>query len=384
MGGYREVITARHVATQPTHEHLIPIARPQLGPEEEAAVLDVMRSGVLTQGEQTRAFEQGFAAAMGAAHGVATSNGTTALYLALLANGIGRGDEVITSPLTFIATANAIAHTGAVPVFADIDAGLNLDCSAAARLITPRTKAIVLVHLHGNPGDVESFARLADEYGLHLIQDACQAVGATIDGHALGAFGTAVYSFYATKNITTGEGGMVTTNDARVAQTCARLRHQAYGDRPYEHDAVGYNFRMTEIQAAIGTVQLGRLATITELRRRHAAFYDASVSRWYARPRVAAGRGHVYHQYTLRVPAGWSRDQVRAQLHRQGIATGVYYPLPVHLQPPYLSLRNPPCPAAEMAASDMLSIPVHPGLSDDDCLEVAAALNSVAARALAD
>src|SRR4029077_4104363 len=213
------VITVRRSATPPAHHAPIPIARPQLGPEEEAAVLEVMRSGVLTQGERTRAFEQGFATAMGAEHGVATCNGSVALYLALLAHGIGPGDEVITSPLTFIATANAIAHTGAVPVFADVDDTLNLDCHAAERLISPRTKAIVLVHLHGNPGDVESFAGLTQEHGLSLIQDACQAVGATVDGRPLGAFGTAVYSFYATKNITTGEGGMVITNDAQVAQT---------------------------------------------------------------------------------------------------------------------------------------------------------------------
>ena len=343
-----------------------------------------MRSGVLTQGERTRAFEEGFASAMGARYGVATSNGSTALYLALLAHGIGPGDEVITSPLTFIATANAIRHTGALPVFADVDDSLNLDCSAAARLISPRTKAIVLVHLHGNPGDMGSFVRLTEERGLHLIQDACQAVGATIDGRPLGAFGTAVYSFYATKNITTGEGGMVIANDPLVARKCARLRHQAYSDRPYEHDEAGYNFRMTEMQAAIGLVQLGRLESITDRRRRHAAYYDRCVSRWYRRPRVAPGRGHVYHQYTLRIPAGWSRDEVRLHLHQMRVATGVYYPLPLHLQPPYLSLQSAACPEAEAAARDMVSVPVHPGLSDEDCMSVAAALNSVAASTLAD
>jgi dTDP-4-amino-4,6-dideoxygalactose transaminase len=363
---------------------LIPIARPQLGAEEEAAVLDVMRSGVLTQGERTRAFEERFASAMGATYGVATSNGSTALYLALLAHGVGPGDEVITSPLTFIATANAIKHTGAVPVFADVDDSLNLDCSAAARLMGPRTKAIVAVHLHGNPAEMDAFAQLTEARGVHLIQDACQAVGATIDGRPLGAFGTAVYSFYATKNITTGEGGMVITNDPRVARSCARLRHQAYSDRPYEHDEAGYNFRMTEIQAAIGLVQLGRLEGITDSRRRHAALYDRCVSRWYGRPRVAPGSGHVYHQYTLRVPAGWSRDEVRLQLHQMGVATGVYYPLPLHLQTPYLSGHNAPCPVAESAAKDMVSVPVHPGLSDDDCMSVAAALNSVAASTLSD
>jgi dTDP-4-amino-4,6-dideoxygalactose transaminase len=361
---------------------LIPIARPQLGPDEEAAVLEVMRSGVLTQGERTRAFEQGFATAMGSKHGVATCNGSVALYLALLAHGIGPGDEVITSPLTFIATANAIAHTGAVPVFADVDDTLNLDCSAAARLIGPRTKAIVLVHLHGNPGDVQSFTSLTEEHGLSLIQDACQAVGATVDGRPLGAFGTAVYSFYATKNITTGEGGMVIANDGRIAETCARLRHQAYAHQPYIHDGIGYNFRMTEIQAAIGLVQVGRLNEITERRRRLAAYYDSNVSKWYRRPRVAPDMGHVYHQYTLRVPAGWSRDEVRVQLQQRGVGTGVYYPLPVHLQPPYLSPRNLPCPVAEMAARDMVSVPVHPAVSEDDRVEVAAALNGIAASAL--
>ncbi len=376
------MITARRSATPPAHQGLIPIARPQLGPEEEAAVLEVMRSGVLTQGERTRAFEQGFATAMGAKYGVATCNGSVALYLALLAHGIGPGDEVITSPLTFIATANAIAHTGALPVFADVDDTLNLDCSAAARLIGPRTKAIVLVHLHGNPGDVESFKDLTEERGLSLIQDACQAVGATVDGRPLGAFGTAVYSFYATKNITTGEGGMVIANDARVAQTCARLRHQAYADQPYVHDGIGYNFRMTEIQAAIGLVQVGRLAEITERRRQVAAYYDSNVSKWYRRPRVAPGHGHVYHQYTLRVPAGWSRDEVRVQLQQRGVGTGVYYPLPVHLQPPYLSPRNAPCPVAETAARDMVSVPVHPALSENDRLEVAAALNGFTAATL--
>ena len=177
---------------------------------------------------------------------------------------------------------------------------------------------------------------------------------------------------------------MVITNDAAVARACARLRHQAYSDRPYEHDEAGYNFRITEMQAAIGLVQLGRLESINERRRRNADFYNRSVSRLYRRPRVAPGRGHVYHQYTLRVPAGWSRDEVRLQLHHMGVGTGVYYPLPLHLQPPYAGLHNAACPVAEAAARDMLSVPVHPALSQEDCMSVAAALNSVVASTLAD
>lgn len=359
---------------------MIPIARPQLGTEEEVAVLDVMRSGALAQGARVRAFEEAFAAAMGAQFAVATSNGTTALYLALVAHGVGPGDEVITSPLTFIATANAIAQTGARPVLADVDDSLNLDPKAAAALIGPRTKVIMPVHLHGNPSDMPAFVALAERHGLVLIQDACQAVGATIGGAPLGTFGTAAYSLYATKNITTGEGGMVITNDPKVAATIASLRHQAYSDKPYVHEAIGYNYRMTEMQAAIGLVQLGRLAQITERRRSTACYYDVHInSRRYSRPRIAPGHEHVYHQYTLRVRPGGdiSRDEVRARLEQAGVASAVYYPVPVHQQPAYQSHENPPCPRAEAAALDMLSIPVHPAVSDAEREVVARAVNEL-------
>jgi len=355
----------------------IPIARPQLGEEEEAAVIEVMRSGMLAQGARVKAFEESFARAMGARYAVATSNGTTALYLALLAHGIGPGDEVITSPLTFIATANAIVHTGARPTFADVDDSLNLDPRAAAAMIGSRTTAIVPVHLHGSPCDVAALARLADASGLVMIQDACQAVGATVDGQPLGAFGTAVYSFYATKNLTTGEGGMIITNDAAVAEVAASLRHQAYSSSAYVHNAVAYNFRMTEMQAAIGLVQLQKLGALTQRRRDTARYFDQTIpSDRLRRPRVNAGASHVYHQYTLRVQP-WerlSRDAIRRRLERDGIGTGIYYPLPVHKQPPYLHLDNPPCPEAERAADDMFSVPVHPGLSDEDRGRVAQAI----------
>jgi dTDP-4-amino-4,6-dideoxygalactose transaminase len=350
-------------------DNLIPIARPQFGPEEEVAVLQVMRSGMFAQGPQVKAFEESFASETGARHAVATSNGTTALYLALLATGIGTGDEVITSPLTFIATANAIKQTGASPVFADVDESLNLDPRAAEAAITPRTRAIVPVHLHGNPADLAAFQSLSERHGVAIIQDACQAVGATIDGAPLGSLGTAVYSFYATKNITTGEGGMITTNDARVARVCASLRHQAYSDEPYVHDSVGFNFRMTELQAAIGMVQLQRLAAVTRRRQDTAAFYDERLAaNGFVRPPTAAGRTHVFHQYTLRVsdPAKHPRDAVRDALAAAGIASGIYYPIPVHRQPAYRAYASASYPEAERAASDMFSIPVHPAVSDAD------------------
>jgi perosamine synthetase len=359
---------------------VIPIARPQLGPEEETAVLEVMRSGALAQGARVRAFEEAFAEKMGARFAVATSNGTTALHLALVAHGIGPGDEVITSPLTFIATANAIAQTGARPVLADIDDSLNLDPLAVAELIGPRTRAIMPVHLYGNPCDMHAFAALAQEHGIALIQDACQAVGATIAGAPLGTFGTAAYSLYATKNITTGEGGMIITSDPKIAQTCASLRHQAYSNQPYVHEAIGYNYRMTEMQAAIGVVQLQRLEEITERRRSNACFYDRAItSGRFVRPTMNPGNRHVYHQYTLRAPSDGPicRDEVRARLEQAGVGTGVYYPVPVHKQPAYHRHDNPPCPRAELAASEIFSIPVHPLVSDDDRAAVASAVNAL-------
>jgi dTDP-4-amino-4,6-dideoxygalactose transaminase len=362
-------------------ETAIPIARPQFGPREEAAVLEVMRSGSFAQGERVRAFEEAVAALSGARFAVATANGSAALFLALKASGIGPGDEVITSPLTFIATANAIVHAGARPVFSDVDSSLNLDPELAERAITSRTRAILPVHLHGNPADMPAFEEIAKRHGLTLIQDACQAIGATIGERPLGSFGTAVYSFYATKNLTTGEGGMVITNDPEVARGCASLRHQAYATQPYLHDRVAFNLRMTEIQAAIGAVQVERLAELTLRRRETASLYDETVAvNGFTRPAVRRDAVHVYHQYTLRVRPGTrhSRDEVRERLRSDGVATGVYYPVPVHRQPAYRDFAGVQCPEAERAASDMFSIPVHPALADAERERVIEALTRIA------
>ena len=349
----------------------VEIAAPRFGPEEEAAVLAVMRSGFLAQGPRVGEFERRFAEEVGSRHAIATSNGSTALQLALVAHGVGPGDEVITTAQSFIATANAIAHTGARPVFADIDDTLNLAPDAVEAALTPRTRAILAVHLHGNPADLAELGRIAEAHDVLLIQDACQAVGATFGGHGLGRFGTAAYSLYATKNLTTGEGGMIVTNSDDVAATCRRLRHQAYGDQPYLHDGIGHNFRMTELQAAIGIVQLDRLHAITTARREIAGWYDAGLdAERYPRPRVLSQAAHVYHQYTVRFPAGGeARDKARSALAAAGIASGVYYPVPLHQQPPYRSSAAP-CPEAERASEDMLSIPVHPAVSPADAERV--------------
>jgi len=363
-------------------ETQISVAKPLLGPEEEAAVIEVMRSGQLAQGARVKAFEAAFAAAVGSPHAVATSNGTTALQLALRAYGIGPGDEVITSPLTFIATANAIVHAGARPVFGDVDATLNLDPASAERLINERTRAILPVHLYGNPCDLAAFQDIARRHGLALLQDACQAVAATIQGRPLGDFGSAVYSFYATKNITTGgEGGMVVTQDERVAAYCFGMRHQAYSAvGGYVHDAVGYNFRMTEIQAAIGLCQLDKLERLTDQRRANAGYFDEAIDHQrFPRPRVLPGHRHVYHQYVVRIPAesGTTRDQVQAALQARGIGSAVHYPVPVHLQPAYSTDGHPSLPAEEAAASEVLSIPVHPALSRPELERVAEAFRTL-------
>ena len=360
----------------------IAVARPQLGPEEEAAVLEVMRSGNLAQGARVSAFETAFARAAGAGQAVATSNGSTALELALRAHGIGPGQEVITSSLTFIATANAVVHAGARPVFVDVDDSLNIDPAAVERSIGPHTRAILPVHLHGNPSDLTALRDIARRHRLVLIQDACQAVAARVHDEPLGAFGTAAYSFYATKNITTGgEGGMVVTNDPEAASFCARMRHQAYAPGGgYVHDAIGHNFRMTEIQAAIGLCQLERLEALTQARRANAAFLDAAIDpERFPRPLVLSGHRHVYHQYVVRIrqEAGLDRRQVQEHLERRGIGSAVHYPVPIHLQQAYAGSNGAGLPRAEAAAKEILSIPVHPGLTRADLEQVAAAFKEL-------
>src|SRR5712691_7386398 len=235
---------------------MIPIAHPLLGAEEEDAVLAVLRSGQLTQGERVAAFERRFAELCQVQEAIAVSSGTAALHLALIAHEIGYGDEVITTPFSFAATANAILLVGATPVFVDIDPDTyNIDPVCVEAAITPRTKAILPVHLYGNPCDMQRLEAIARANHLVIIEDACQAHGASIKGKPVGGFGTGCFSFYATKNITTGEGGMVTTNDPVIAERVRLLRSHGQQER-YKHHALGYNLRMTELQGALGVVQV--------------------------------------------------------------------------------------------------------------------------------
>ncbi|MFY9588208.1 MAG: DegT/DnrJ/EryC1/StrS family aminotransferase [Actinomycetota bacterium] len=351
---------------------MIPIARPILGREEEEAVARVLRSGRLAQGPEVAAFEDGFAAVAGSAHAIACANGTVALQLALLAHGVGPGDEVIVPSFTFAGSANAVAACGATPVFCDVrDDDFCIDVADADGRVTPATKAVMPVHLYGQTADMDAVGAFAGKHGLVVIEDACQAHGAGFRDRPAGSFATAAFSLYATKNITTGEGGVVTTNDDAIADRLRLLRNHGSTER-YVHTAFGLNMRMTEMQAAIGRVQLSHLPEWNERRRENARFYGTELKGidGLVAPAELPGRVHVWHQYTLRVPD--RRDAVLKRVRDAGVGAEVYYPIPTHRQ---ASFHDPSSlPVAERLAGEVLSIPVHPSLTDDERATVARVL----------
>jgi dTDP-4-amino-4,6-dideoxygalactose transaminase len=354
---------------------MINMARPQIGEEEKQAVLEVLDSGILAQGPRVKAFEEGFAEMCGVAHAVATSSGTTALHTALLAHGIGPGDEVITSPFTFIASANSVLFTGARPVFVDIDpATYNLDSRLIEAAITSRTKAILPVHLYGLSCDMDSVLKVAEKHGLEVIEDACQSHGATYKGRRVGSFGTGTFSLYPTKNMTSGEGGMITTDDAAIAEKCRIIRQHGMRRR-YYHDELGFNFRMTDLHAAVGLAQLHKLERFNRIRRANAAYLSANLE-GVIPPCTPPHCQHVFHQYTIRVPGG-RRDALRAHLQEHDVGSEVYYPVPIHQQTYYTDTLGytDRLPMAEQAAAEVLSLPVHAGLSQMDLETIVAAVN---------
>lgn len=356
---------------------MIPISKPYIGEEEKRAVMEVLDSGMLAQGPRTAQFEQRFAQLCGVKHAIATSSGTTALHVALLANGIGPGDQVITTPFTFIASVNSILFTGAMPVFADINPDtFNIDPAAVERAISPHTKAILPVHLYGYVCDMEALQAIADRHGLKIIEDACQAVGATFNSKPAGSFGTGAFSLYATKNVMSGEGGMITTNDDAIDDVCRMIRNHGM-KRRYYHDMLGYNFRMTDLCAAIGLVQLNRFEDFTTKRRTNAAFLSENI-KTVITPKVKDGYGHVWHQYTVRVNDGCDRDTAVKQLAAAGVSTGIFYPVPAHKQG-YTSgiVGNVSMPVAEQLANHVISLPVHPQLSQNDLETIVSEVNKL-------
>lgn len=353
----------------------IPAAHPLLGRQERKAVNRVMRSGMLAGGPEVEKFEKDFSELVENRFCIAVNSGTSALHMAFLAAGIKPGDEVIVPSFTFAATANSVALTGAKPVFADIEENyFNLNSKHVESLITEKTKAIMPVHLYGHPADMKAFVDLSEKYSLMLFEDAAQAHAASIDGKPVGTWGVAAsFSFYPTKNMTSGEGGMITTNDGKLARNARLLRNQGMEKR-YENEIVGFNTRMTDIHAAIGRVQLKKLAKWTKKRQQNAEFLNRNLSGVIVPP-VAPGTTHVYHQYTIRI-VDQNRDLFSQELNKLGIGSGVYYPVPNHRLPSYR--LNLDLPVTEKIASECLSIPVYPALTQNDLEKVVEAVNKVA------
>lgn len=374
----------------------VPVADPgreyaELRQEIEAALLEVGASGSYILGPTVERFEAAVADYLGVAHAVGVGSGTDALLLALEALGVGPGDEVITSPFTFFATAGAVVHAGATPVFADIlPDTFDLDPDAAEAAVTPRTVALLPVHLFGQMADMPRLRAVAERHGLAVVEDAAQAIGAWQEGPdgrvGAGAAGNVgCFSFYPTKNLGgLGDGGLVTTDDPELAERVRRLRVHGRAGSGYRHLEVGYNSRLDALQAAVLRVKLGRLEAWTERRRSHAAAYDrvlAGVGEEVGvrPPAVRPGNRHVFHQYTVRCA---DRAATAAVLDAHGIGHAVYYPVPLHRQEAlgHLEYGEGDFPEAERAAREALSVPVFPGLRTEERERVAAALLEVVAR----
>ncbi|MFB6178899.1 MAG: DegT/DnrJ/EryC1/StrS family aminotransferase [Halorientalis sp.] len=355
----------------------VPIANPKISAAAKEAVCDVLDSGMLADGDVVRAFEREFADYVGVEHAIATSSGTTALHAMFEAAGIGEGDVVLTSPFSFIASANAIRHAGADVAFADVlpDTG-TLDPVAVRDVLAERddVTGLLPVHLYGLPAEMDAFRSIAREYDLALFEDAAQAHGGTYDGQMVGAIGdAAAFSFYPTKNMTTGEGGMITTDDDAVAKRARQVINHGRTDT-YEHAFVGYNFRMTNVQAAIGRDQLDRLPGWITQRQENATRLTEALRAvdGIETPTVPADRSHAFHQYTVRTDR---RDRLQTALDGAGIGYGVYYPKPIPVQQAYD--RSTVFPVAERLSERVLSLPVHPQVQPADIEQTADVLSQL-------
>lgn len=353
----------------------IPPAKPLIGVEEREAVDRVMRSGMIAQGPEVKAFEEEFSAHFGLGREcVAVNSGTSGLHLGLLSSGIGPGDEVIVPSFTFAATANSVALTGATPVFADIDPeSFCLSPAAVDAAITERTRAIMPVHLYGHPADMPALLDLADSRGLEVFEDAAQAHGASLNGTPVGSFGRfAMFSLYPTKNMTAGEGGMVSLADGETARKVRLYRNQGM-EKQYHNEVVGLNNRMTDIHASIGRVQLTKVNAWTETRRSNAAHLNAHLE-GVTVPPVAEGARHVYHQYTVRISE--DRDGFAAALKDEyGVGSGMFYPVPNHRLDPFAV--DVDLPETTNAAQECLSLPVHPSVGEAELDRIVTAVNAL-------
>lgn len=360
---------------------MISIAKPWIGEEEKSAVLKVMDSGMIASGATVAEFETAFAAYIGTQFGIATTSGTTALEVALRAMGIGQGDKVITTAYSFIASTNSILYTGATPVFVDIDPdtfNMDMDSLRAALKATPDAKAILLVHLFGQACNMDTVMALAKEHNVLVLEDCAQAHGAMWNGQKVGSFGdAAAFSFYPTKNMTTGEGGIVLTNKSELADRARLLINHGMKIR-YTHDILGYNYRMTNIAAAIGLEQLKRLDGFNIARREHAAYYDEHIQNTGVQvPAVQAEAWHAYHQYTIRVKNGRRAELVKL-FEENEIGYGIFYPFSIPEQPCYKKLGfETVWPNTDLVKEEVLSLPVHPALAEADLAAVAKVINTL-------
>ena len=354
---------------------MIPIAKPLIGEEEKTAVMQVLNSGMLASGPRTEEFEKKFAEYVGTKYAIATSSGTTALHLGLLSMGVTRGDEVIVPAFSFIATANVPLFCDAVPVFCDVDPKtFNIDPEKIEKLITKKTKAIMPVHLYGQAVDIQPVQEIADKHGIRIIGDACQAHGASYNRKMVGSFGDVeCFSFYPTKNMTTGEGGMVTTNNEELAKLMISIRNHGREKTKwgYEHGRLGYNYRMTDIGAAIGLEQLKKLPDSLMKRRKNAKFYDENLKE-VKTPYVNDGTKHAYHQYTINCK---KRDKLLVELKKNEIGCGIYYPKPLHHYPHLEKFGHNDLKVSERLVSEVVSIPVHPALTNEEIEKVVDVIN---------
>lgn len=358
---------------------MINIAKPLMGEEEKNAVLEVLDSGMIACGSIVSDFEKEFADYLGTEHCIATTSGTTALEVGLRALGIGKGDTVVTTPFSFIASTNCIVYTGATPVFADIDEKTFLiDPAAIERTLSkhPEAKALLVVHLFGQCCDMDAIMDIVKKHHLLLIEDCAQAHGAEWNGKKAGTFGdVGCFSFYPTKNMTTSEGGAVVTHDPETARRCRLLINHGMEVR-YYHDEIGYNYRMTNICGAIGRCQLRKLDGFNASRREHAAFLDAHISNPLVTvPFEAEKAKHVYHQYTVKVAEG-KRDAFVRHLQDNGIGYGIFYPLSIPEQKCYADMGfKTDWKITDSIKQQVVSLPVHPALTEEDLAEVARVVN---------
>jgi perosamine synthetase len=351
----------------------IPIAKPNFGREEEKAVKEVLESGILASGPKTKAFEKEFAEYIGVEHAIAVTNGTVALDVALKALNLGPGDEAITSAFSFISSGNCVLFQRAKPVFADIDPRtFNIDPSDVAEKITAKTKALIPIHMFGQPAKMDALKEIAEDHEIALIEDAAQAHGAEYKGQKAGSIGNVgCFSFYATKNMTAGEGGMITTNDQKLADK-ARLLINHGQSQKYHHDTLGYNYRITELCAAIGSAQLKKLDEFNTKRRENAQLLTQGIRKFTGLtvPYVDNDVKPVFHQYVVRVEKNYplGRDELADLLTEKGVGVAVHYPIPIYRQPLYqkLGYKDTKCPNTEDACRRVLSLPVHPLVDKND------------------